>query len=84
MVEHKACWKDLVKPVLEGVLTLSDTVFIEVAACLMAEMRSNTADSPSSKMSLLNNMYGKMYMNPTARQKMAIPKKATVNEFDEF
>ena len=65
-----------------GVLTLADSIHVELTALLLAEMRTDFVNMKVGKLGLLNKSLGQMGMTPADRAKLEIPRAPEPNPFD--
>lgn len=66
-----------------GVLTASDSVQVEIAACLLSEFREKKGAMEISRVTRLCAELGKLGLNPSGRAGLQIETE-TVNKFAEF
>ncbi len=78
-------WKQLVKDCCPGVLTAADRNTVKMVARLQCEYDRDLSDMQTSKLALLNKLYGQLGMTPSDRARLSIaPAKKEVNRFDRF
>lgn len=68
--DARECWNDIVSEVCAGVLGSSDSVAVEIAAMLLAEMRRDMAAMPAARLRLLESLLAKFGMTPADRSKV--------------
>ena len=83
--KQQAAWRELVGNSAAGVLTISDRVTLEMAACLLAEYRRKPDAMPATRMTLLERILAKLGMNPADRSRISVtsPEKGE-NPFAEL
>lgn len=77
-------WTHLALYATPGVLTGHDRFIVEIAACLLADMRADPLTFPAGKLSQLVSCLARMGLTPSDRQRIRIPAPSTANPFDEF
>jgi hypothetical protein len=82
---EKRCWEHIVSTCPPGVLGDSDSVYLEVAAELLAlKRRVGIENMDAAKLNRLETMLGKLGMNPADRSKIKISTPSRPgNEFAE-
>ena len=80
--EQRECFKEIANSCHPGVLRLSDTISVEMAAILLDKIKQNTARA--ADMSLFNGYLTKFGMTPASRSTVHIPKPEKPNAFAEF
>ena len=70
--EQADAWKEVVKRIPEGILTNSDTIHVEIIACLLAEYRLDPVGMNSARITRLTVEMGKLGLNPSDRSKLGI------------
>ena len=79
----KACWREIVRLVPDGVLTKSDVIIVEIVAELLAELRDDPRLMDTSRITRLSSEMHKIGLSPSARATLQIePDKKS--QFDEF
>ena len=81
---QKAAWTQIVSQAPLGVLTEADTLAVEMAAKLLAEMRTEWDNFTVGKIGRLQALLGQFGMTPSERARLNIAKPKDVNPFDEF
>ena len=82
--EQRAAWQQIVEQAPMGVLTQADTVAIEGAACLLAEMRADPAGFAAGKWGRLEAFLGQFGMTPAKRAALNIAPQKSENPFDDY
>lgn len=77
--EQKAMWKEMEKNAIEGVLTSSDRLPMEMASVLMCKFRDN--DITGTELGKLINCLSLMGMTPVDRQKVQVKKEKPSSGF---
>jgi hypothetical protein len=80
--DQKKAWTDIVDNCPAGVLKASDTIAVEIAARLLAQLRAGTLDA--KLYGQLNGLLSKFGMNPADRSKVAVPPRASKNPFADI
>lgn len=71
---QRAAWNQLASECALGVLTRADTVAMEQAAILLAQMRADPNGLSVDRHRLLAHFLGRFGMTPSDRAKLSIPK----------
>ena len=79
--QQKAIWRELVKPVPDGVLTAMDRAHLELACILLARIRNG--DANSADQGQLIKCLTEIGMTPASRSKVSVPKKEKANKWDD-
>ena len=83
--EQRAVYIELSEAALPGLLQRSDSVCVEIAACLLSEYRQHPADFAVGKFSVLRGLTRDLGLSPDGRQRFGIaPESDDGNEFDAF
>ena len=80
--QQRACWRELVAGVPAGVLGGGDEVLVEVTALLLAELRSDFASMPTTRVTALRINLDKLGLSPSGRASLTVEQPRT-NEFDD-
>lgn len=82
---EKAVWDELRNCCLPATLTSAERFYFEILCSLMVEFRRDKEAFPSMRLSILNNMLGKLGLNPCDRQKIGVTKnKEESQNFMDF
>jgi len=75
----RAAWVEIVSTCHVGVLSPADSIAVEVAATLLAELRADPAAFKTSRLTVLQNLLSKFGMMPADRQRVRAtpPKQAS-------
>lgn len=65
-------WNELVASAAPGVLTSSDRVIVEIAACLLAAYRVDPSEFQSAKLTILTRTLAQLGMTPCDRSKIGV------------
>lgn len=79
---QKKYWREMVKKVPAGVLTISDVFTVELVVILWDEFRTNPATMPTSRITRLTTEMGKLGLSPSDRAKLTVDQGKT-NDFDD-
>lgn len=80
--DEKAAWKEIIDSIPEGAAAKSDRIMIEVASCLLAQMRSKGSEFASSRQNTLISCLSKFGLTPVDRQKLGINRKT--DDYDDW
>lgn len=76
-----ACWDEITRHAIPGVLGLADRVSVELAAMLLAKVRAR--EYRAFELSQLNRLLGRFGMTPATRASINIPQQKPRNPFAE-
>lgn len=79
---EKDCWREVIRIAPAGVLTGADVVSVELAARLIAEMRTSFSDMPAARLVRLDSMLQKLGLSPSGRASLTVDKPKE-NDFDD-
>jgi hypothetical protein len=79
---HKAAWRDIVRTVPAGVLTVSDELSVETAARLLVRVRKG--DAGAGIFGQLRAFMAAFGLTPSDRVKLIVPKPTKQNRFSRF
>jgi phage terminase small subunit len=79
---QSAAWAEIVAVVPAGVLTGSDSIHLEIVACLLAEFRAEHGLLDTARITRLTSEMGKLGLNPSARAGLSV-EKPKVNKYAE-
>ena len=68
--EQKEAWNDLVESAHAGVMCKADRIAVEVAACLLADFRTQGSECSSAKIARLDSLLARFGMTPSDRSKV--------------
>lgn len=69
----RLAWRQLAEGAPAGVLTAADRHSVELAACLLAELRRDPAGMLASRMAILSRLLAQFGCTPQGRLGLAIP-----------
>ena len=80
---ERSAWRAIVKQVPQGVLTGSDQIAVEIAACLLAEYREDPRGMATARIGRLVTELNRLGCTPSGRASLQVllPQK---NEFDDL
>lgn len=81
---QKAAWKQITTQAPMGVLTEADTMAVEMASILLAEMRTDWDSFTVGKIGRLQALLGQFGMTPADRARLNIGKPKDANPFDDL
>lgn len=80
--EQRNAWDEIVKLTPAGVLTGSDVLSVEIAACLLAEFWRGPDKMTISRINRLHMLMGKMGLDPSGRASLVVHAPES-NPFDD-
>ena len=81
--DQKAAWRQIVEITPPGILANSDQLIVEIAACLLAEFRTNPNEMVTARITRLTCELGKLGLSPSDRAGLEVH-KSEYNEWDDF
>ena len=85
--EQHAIYREIEGKALPGLLTATESFFVELAAMLLFEYRRDPMHFQKGKLTELTSILGRLGFSPDARQRFGIPpfkEDKPHNPFDEF
>ena len=79
---QRRAWHEIKGLVPPGVLTGSDVLTIEIAACLLAQFRADPDKMQPAKLTRLSSELSSLGLNPSARAKMTVEKPKDDNPYE--
>jgi len=81
---ERTAWAEISQTCAAGVLTQSDRLALELAACLLAELWDTKREFHNARRRLLHSMLASFGMTPSDRSRVSVAKPEAVNPFAKF